>query len=58
MFAFLLRSPIYVYFSVSARLLFVQNLNAKPLPGPFLENFLGGVLFLRVPTKMGVADDR
>ena len=26
--------------------------------GPFLENFLGGVLSLHVPTKMGAADDR
>ena len=25
--------------------------------GPFLENFLGGVLSLHVPTKMGVSDD-
>ena len=25
--------------------------------GPFLGNFLGGVLSLRVPTIMGVADD-
>ena len=26
--------------------------------GPLVENFLGGVLSLRVPTKMGVADER
>ena len=40
----------------------VSELNAKLNndlhSDPFLENFLGGMLSLRVPTKKGVADDR